>query len=394
MQTKLKDSPYLLAESEEDADVVVVNSCTVTNGADASLRTYINRLNRLGKKILLTGCSLEEGKKLFEQEKIFGIFDHSYKQRITEVVESHERFMRFGEQNYVTDTLVEEFVGKSRAFVKIQEGCDFSCSYCIIPSVRGASRSVDEGLILAQIELLVEKGFSEFILTGTNVGSYGKERQSGIAALVSKIASVAGVERLRVGSMEPSQIDSEFIEIAQEPFFSKQLHIALQHTSDAMLERMNRKNRFASDLALFEKLANLGFALGTDYIIGHPGESEAIWEEAYANLKALPLTHIHPFSYSKRADTPSSLMRDTVDPKAVKERLESVKNLISAKNKAFREKKQTLKVLIESSSKNGVFSGFDQFYNRIDVESKNDISEQWIEVKEYAAREQKNYAKI
>ena len=149
---------------------------------------------------------------------------------------------------------MEEFVGKSRAFIKIQEGCDFRCSYCIIPSVRGDARSHREETILEQVTKLAANGFGEFILTGTNVGSYGQDHNTSMAKLLKKMSTIRGVRRIRIGSLEPIQVDDEFMELLDEPWMAKHLHIALQHTSDKMLEIMNRRNTFATDIELFNKI--------------------------------------------------------------------------------------------------------------------------------------------
>jgi len=297
---------HTISQSESDCDVVVVNSCTVTNGADSSVRGYISSLKRKNPnaRVILAGCgAYQKGEELLKQKKVFGIIGHSKKESIADFISTKESFVELGDFDHIDETIVQDFIGKSRAFIKIQEGCDFECSYCIIPKVRGASRSHKEATILEQINILAHNGFGEFILTGTNVGSYGKGADTSLARLLKKISLIRGVRRVRIGSMEPSQIDSEFLELLDEPWMAKHLHIALQHTSDTMLERMKRNNRFAGDQKLFELIASRGYALGTDFIVAHPGESDALWQEALQRVEALPLTHIHAFTYSKRDGT-------------------------------------------------------------------------------------------
>ena len=379
MISKLKE--FELTQDENSSDIIVVNSCTVTNGADSSVRNYIASMKRKNPdaKVILAGCgSHSKGESLFEDNKVFGVMGHSEKENINEILKKETRFYEIGDLEHIDSTIVEEFVGKSRAFIKIQEGCDFRCSYCIIPSVRGNARSHKEETILEQIRKLAANGFGEFILTGTNVGSYGKDHGTSMAKLLKKMSLIRGVRRIRIGSLEPIQIDDEFMELLDEPWMAKHLHIALQHTSDKMLELMNRRNRFSSDIELFNTIAGRGYALGTDFIVGHPGEGEKEWQEAMNRVKELPLTHIHAFSYSKRDNTASATMKQEVRGNIAKERHRELTALIKAKNYAFRRSHNSdLEVLLETG-KEGVFGGFDQYFNRVEVASEEDLSSNWV----------------
>jgi len=381
---------YRVVEREEEADVIVVNSCTVTNGADSGVRGYINQARRINEKarVILTGCGAHtKGEALFESGKVDGVFGHSEKEKIDRFIESEERFYEIGDLEHIDTTVVEQFVGKSRAFIKIQEGCDFRCSYCIIPYVRGNARSLDEELILEQVGTLAANGFGEFILTGTNVGSYGKDRGGTLAGLLKRMSRIRGVRRIRIGSLEPIQITSEFKELLDEPWMSRHLHIAIQHTSDRMLELMNRRNSFASDLELFEEISARGYALGTDFIVGHPGEGEREWEEAIGRVERLPLTHIHAFTYSRRDGTPSAVMKPAVPGNIAKERHKELTSLVKRKNRAFRSSlKSPLEILVESC-KDGRYVGLDQYYNRVEIECDRDITGEWTVLEKFEALE-------
>lgn len=395
MMSNLKD--FEITQNESEANVVVINSCTVTNSADSTARGYINSLNKLPNKprVIFTGCGVwTKGENLFKEDKVDSLFGHSEKENINELLKNEERFFTAGDLEHIDDTIVEEFIGKSRAFIKIQEGCDFRCSYCIIPYVRGDARSYKEDKILEQIEKLASNGFGEFILTGTNVGSYGKKQHTSLAKLLKKMSQIKGVRRIRMGSIEPIQIDDEFKEIINEPFMAKHLHIALQHTSKKMLEIMNRRNKVLSDLELFEFLRENGYALGTDFIVGHPGETQELWKEAMENLHRFPLTHIHGFTYSKRDGTPSATMSEQVRGDIAKSRYNELISIIDEKNYQFRKNnKETLEVLIEQE-KNGKFIGFDQFFNQIEVESSADLVGDWIFLDNYEAKANGNVAKF
>lgn len=394
MMGELKDYDVTLNESE--ADVIVVNSCTVTNGADSGVRGYINQIEKQGDaKIFLTGCGAHtKGESLFEAKKVQGVFGQSEKSKINELLKQEQPFYELGDLNYVDESVVGEFIGKSRAFIKIQEGCDFRCNYCIIPYVRGDARSMDEQLILDQVANLAINGFGEFILTGTNIGSYGNKENRSIASLLKKMSQIRGVRRIRLGSLEPIQITDEFKEILTEPWLEKHLHIALQHTSPQMLKHMNRRNKFSSDIKLLNEIADKGYALGTDFIVGHPGETDALWEEGYENLKALPLTHVHAFTYSKRDGTPSATMKPEVNGAIAKERLKLLTDLIDEKNLAFRKSLVTpLDVLIESE-KEGYYHGLDQYFNKVIISSPHDLVGNWLEVSNYQVQKDGNYVQF
>lgn len=395
MMSKIKD--YELSLDELDSDIIVVNSCTVTNGADSSVRNYISSMKRKNPhaRVVLAGCgSHSKGETLFEDKKVFGVIGHSEKENINAVLKNDQPFYQIGDLEHIDSTIVEEFVGKSRAFIKIQEGCDFRCSYCIIPSVRGDSRSHKEETILEQITKLAGNGFGEFILTGTNVGSYGQGHNTSMAKLLKKMSRIRGVRRIRIGSLEPIQINDEFMEILNEPWMAKQLHIALQHTSDKMLKLMNRRNEYKTDLELFHKIAAQGYALGTDYIVGHPGEDEKEWAEAMNRVKELPLTHVHAFSYSKRDDTVSATMKPEIRGNVAKERHKELTAIINAKNFAFRrEHRQGLEVLLEGG-KDGVYHGFDQYFNKVFVSSDEDLTSNWVFLNDVEVSNEKNKAQL
>ncbi|KLE06457.1 tRNA (N(6)-L-threonylcarbamoyladenosine(37)-C(2))-methylthiotransferase MtaB [Aliarcobacter butzleri] len=395
MMSNLKDFEVTLDENE--ANIVVINSCTVTNSADSTARTYINSLKKLPQnpRVIFTGCGVwTKGETLFKENKVDSLFGHSQKENINDLLLNEERFFEAGDLTHIDKTIVEEFVGKSRAFIKIQEGCDFRCSYCIIPYVRGDARSYSEDKILEQVTTLAANGFGEFILTGTNVGSYGKKQHTSLAKLLKKMSLIKGVRRIRMGSIEPIQIDDEFKEIINEPFMAKHLHIALQHTSKEMLKIMNRRNKVLSDLELFEFLRENGYALGTDFIVGHPGETEALWKEAMENLHRFPLTHVHAFTYSKRDGTPSATMKPQIKGDIAKVRYNELINIIEQKNYNFRkENKKTLEVLVEQE-KNGKYIGLDQFFNQIEIDSTADLVGDWVYINDYEVKADKNVTRF
>jgi len=392
LKSYIKD--YEITNDEEGADIVVINSCTVTNSADSGVRNYINGVKRRGAKVILTGCgAVSKGKELFASG-IFGVLGASKKSDLNELLKQEKPFFELGNLNSVDKNIVTNYENHTKAFIKIQEGCNFNCSYCIIPSVRGKARSMDEAMILKEARILAQNGYNELVLTGTNIGSYGKDTNSSLGKLLANLGKISGIRRIRLGSIEPSQIDESFREILKEEWLERHLHIALQHTSEAMLKIMRRRNNAFSDLELFNELSSLGFALGTDYIVGHPGESEEIWAEAVENFKKFPITHLHAFVYSPRRDTHSATLKSDVSGDVAKARLKVLQGIAFKNNENFRKNHNgALKILVEQ--KNGDFyEGFDQFYNKAKISSQNDITKEWLEVSEYEIKPDANYAKI
>ncbi|WP_304543543.1 tRNA (N(6)-L-threonylcarbamoyladenosine(37)-C(2))-methylthiotransferase MtaB [Sulfurimonas microaerophilic] len=395
MMSALKE--YEITENESEADMIVINSCTVTNGADTHVRSYISQVEKSGSgaKLFLTGCGAHtKGESLLKENRIHGVFGQSEKQKIDFLLNQEQPFYEKGDLNHIDDAVVGEFVGKSRAFIKIQEGCNFRCSYCIIPYVRGDARSMDEERIIEQVSKLALNGFGEFILTGTNLGSYGQDTKTSLAKLLKRMGMIRGVRRIRLGSVEPIQITDEFKEILDEPWLERHLHIALQHTSPQMLKIMNRRNVYKQDKELFEFLSDKGYTIGTDFITGHPGESAELWKEAMENVKNLPLTHLHAFTYSKRDGTPSATMKPEVNGKIAKERLHELESLVNQKNYDFRKAfNGELDVLVESF-KDGYYHGLDQHFNKIVIDSDEDLLGNWITVSDYQVKEEFNFARV
>lgn len=388
---------YEIVNDDNIADIIVVNSCTVTNGADSGVRNYINSMRNSGKKVILTGCgAVSKGDELFKSSAIFGVLGASNKSKIDEMLGKSEPFYELGDLNFIDKNIVSNYENHTKAFIKIQEGCDFACSYCIIPSVRGFSRSIDEDIILKEAKILASNGYSEIVLTGTNIGSYGKGIGTSLGRLVAHLGKINGIKRIRLGSIEPSQIDESFREILHEPWLERHLHIALQHTSQQMLTIMNRRNRALRDLDLFCELRSMGFALGTDFIVGHPGETPQIWNEAIENFNKFPLTHIHAFIFSPRNGTKSATMPIDVDSQIAKERLKTLQNIVAQNNLKFRQNNadRPLDVLVEKQSNGDIYEGWDQYYNKIKIKSSKNIAKEWIHITDYEIMQESNYAQI
>ncbi|MBF7046212.1 tRNA (N(6)-L-threonylcarbamoyladenosine(37)-C(2))-methylthiotransferase MtaB [Campylobacter volucris] len=390
LKTYIKE--HEIVQDETQADIVVINSCTVTNGADSGLRAYINSVKKNGVKVILTGCgAVSKGKDFFDKKEIFGVLGASNKNKINEFISYDKEFYELGNLNFIDTKIVSDYENHTKAFVKIQEGCDFACSYCIIPSVRGKSRSVPQDEIVKQIKILAQNGYSEIVLTGTNIGSYGLKEKTTLGRLLQLIGKIDGIKRIRLGSLEPAQIDESFKEILNETWLERHLHIALQHTHEKMLRIMRRRSHTENDLALFNELSQKGFALGTDFIVAHPGESEEIWKSALENFKNFNLTHIHAFIFSPRDGTHSASISERINGEIAKERLNTLKTIVEKNNFEFRKKqKQKLEILVESK-KGEFYEGYDQFFNKIKIQTKQDIAKQWLEIEKYGIEYEYNF---
>lgn len=391
IKTHIKEHEVI--NNEDEADVVLINSCTVTNGADSGLKSYINTVNKKGAKVVLTGCAgVSLGEQLYREKKIFALLPASKKSSFDALFKQGANLHEKGDLNFIEKAKLQSFQTHTKAFVKIQEGCDFNCSYCIIPSVRGRSRSLLEFDILNQAKMLVESGHQEIVLTGTNIGSFGKHEGSSLAQLLEKLSLIKGLKRIRLGSLEPAQLDERFMEILSEKIIERHLHIALQHTCEDMLKIMRRRSHSKDDLALFTSLHDKGFALGSDFIIGHPGESKERFDKGFANFKHFGLTHLHAFIYSPRFGTRSALMKDTIPKDIAKARLHLLKDHTDKTNLAFRKaNKVELEVLVEAK-KGEFYEGYDQFFNKIKINCAKNIQGKFIKINDYSIQKECNYA--
>ena len=378
-----KFGAHQITLNENDANVIIINSCTVTNGADSSVRQFVNKIRatKTNVRLLFTGCGVDTlGAALLKDGKIDGLFGSSEKLKAPEFANSNDQVVKIGVKDFIDDAIIWQTQGKSRAYIKIQEGCDFACSYCIIPRARGNSRSLHQTTILTQIKLLADNGLSDFTLTGTNVGSY-----QNLAKLIAKIYDISGVKRLRLGSIEPCQVNEELLDVMSHNCFARHIHVALQHVDTQILKSMNRHNNFADDQKLLYKLHSLGFAIGTDFIVGFPNETKDIWDNSLAKVKDLPLTHIHPFIFSPRDNTPAASLKGASRGDESKARLKAINDLIVHKNFIFRQSGQKLLVFVEENG-----SGYDQFYNRCEIPNVSPKS--WVEVSQYDVLQNTNQA--
>lgn len=317
--------------TNDNIDLFLINTCTVTEKADNETNRIIRKIAKRypQSRLILTGCSAQLNKiKLAELPNI-RLIDNIKKTKILKITA----------QKFPDAVLNQKRV---RPYLKIQEGCDLKCSYCIIPKARPVKWSLDVKSILNSIEEFCRRGYKEVIMTGVNIGSY-EDKTSGekLKDLLVKIEKLNNSVKIRLSSIDPVYIDDEMIDIfAAGRKISNHFHIPLQSASDKILELMGRNYSFKDYMSIAEKITSKikDCALGTDIISGFPGETEADFLETVNNLKKLPIYYIHAFSYSDRPGTASYFLKQKVNQKLIKQRTSIIREISSQKKNEFHEK--------------------------------------------------------
>lgn len=337
-------------EVRQLADLVILNTCTVTASADDDVRQAVRRVHRENPaaKILVTGCYAQRApEELASLPGVEWVVGNSHKTQIAELVTSapYHGNIHVGdifEQHDFLSAPVEDAAGdRTRPNLKIQDGCNNRCSFCIIPFVRGRSRSAPAEQVIEQVRHLSER-YREVVLSGINLGRWGREPGSRLrlADLVRRLLAETGIERLRLSSVEPMDFSDELLELmAASPRMAQHVHAPLQTGSDRILRLMHRKYRprHYAERVLKARAAMPDAAIGADVMVGFPGETEADFEEGRRFIEGLPFTYLHVFTYSARPGTPAAEAADQVPMPVRKERNRVLRELAAAKNRAFRE---------------------------------------------------------
>lgn len=396
MQESLQLAGYQVISFDEGADLVIVNTCTVTNATDAQSRNLIRRARRLNAscRVVVTGCYAQvDPKSLQELPGVNLVLGNEEKQRLLEfLTEEHPTTaVAVSDLRAVENVCLPpltSFAGRSRAFVQIQNGCDAFCSYCIIPYARGASRSAAPHEILQQIEALVTSGYKEIVLTGIHIGGYGTDLASPLSLnqLVRRIETETGVHRLRLGSIEPTELTEELLTtIASSQVVCPHLHIPLQAGNDHVLQRMKRTydTEFFAGLLDRIRMAMPAAAICLDVMTGFPGETEAEFAGAFDFISGLPMTDLHVFPYSKRPGTPAANFSDQVPGDISKQRAEQLRLLAREKYRLFATGfiGQDLEVVVESGMKDGLLKGVSRNYLDIRFPGEETLSGQCVMVR-------------
>lgn len=385
IKNQLIKKGYEEVNFEDKADIYIVNSCTVTSVADRKTRNMLRRAKKINPNgaVIVTGCYAQtNSKELLEMEDIDYVIGNTDKSGIVNFIEdienrtmeklkNHNIFLDSEYTEYEFATLRE----MSRAYVKIQDGCNNFCSYCKIPFARGKSRSRQKENILKEITKLSQEGFKEIILIGINLGAYGEDLENGgnFEDLLRDILKIDGIERVRIGSVYPDKISDEFIEMFSNPKLMPHLHISLQSCDDSVLKRMKRK--YGSSL-IEERLTKLRKAVPNmeytaDVIVGFPGETQEMFENSYKLIDKIGFSGLHIFQYSDRENTLASTFEDKIDPKVKKERADELEKLkeIMAERERKKYLDKELRILVEEE-KNGYFYGYSENYLRVKLKGE------------------------
>jgi threonylcarbamoyladenosine tRNA methylthiotransferase MtaB len=315
------------------SDVVVINSCTLTARADSDTRSFIRRVARLNPKakMIVTGCYAERvPEELEEMPQVWEVFSNSEKRNLSEKILALSRPVR--QESTVPF--------RSRALVKVQDGCDYRCTFCVIPSVRGNSVSIEKEEILARIKELIAQGFKEIVLTGIHLNSYGLDLKpkSSLLDLIQMITSLKGATRIRLSSLDPRHLEPSLLGfITKNEKICPHFHLSLQSGSDEVLRRMGRKIKAADYKRILSCLREKSplASLGADIIVGFPGETEEDFQRTFGLLEQSPLTYCHVFSYSPRPGTVAATWPQ-VKAADKKQRAASLRALSRKKNMEFR----------------------------------------------------------
>lgn len=367
---------------ENKSDIYIVNSCTVTSIADKKTRNVLRRAKKMNPEsiVIVTGCYAQtNSKELLEIEEIDFVVGNSNKSGLVDFIQDIEnKKSKVLTENIFEERAYEEYEfatlrEMSRAYIKIQDGCNNFCSYCKIPFGRGKSRSRSLESICKEIEVLTKEGFKEFIIIGINLGAYGEDLDSDVnlETLLETVVKLEGVERVRIGSMYPDKISDRFIEIMRENSdkLMPHLHISLQSCDNTVLERMRRN--YGAELIqerllkLRENVENMEYT--ADVIVGFPGETDEMFNNTYKVIKNIGFSDLHVFQYSDREKTLANTFTDKIDGNVKKKRAEVLETLRKEMGKERREKYigKELEVLVEEIKEDGCSYGYSQNYLRV-----------------------------
>ena len=336
-----KNRGYEIASFDDECDIYVVNTCTVTNNSDRKDRKIINSIKNKDACKVVCGCFVESAKE-YDFSDIDVVIGNYNKSNIVDLVEENLKTGKqiIAKENIMTvpfeDMEISHVETRTRAFVKIQDGCENYCSYCIIPFVRGRCRSKKKDVILEEISSLVNNGYNEIVLTGIHTGNYGVDLGTCFSDLLEDILKISGLKRLRISSIEITELDDKFFKLLENPVLCNHLHVPLQSGSDRILKLMNRKYDKKEYLSVINKIRSIrpDISITTDVIVGFPGENSDDFNECLSFVKEVNFAKVHVFPYSKRNGTKAARMGGHIDGNTKKER---TKELLELSDKLEKE---------------------------------------------------------
>lgn len=392
----LRENDHQVVAKEKDADVVIVNTCTVTAKSDYQSRQLVRRAVRSGARVIATGCYAQlKPEELKEISGLDLIVGNSSKQdivsRINDVRKTAEG-QEAKEPVFIDDpsaklTFQPYYSNRSRAFLKVQDGCNFACSYCAVPKARGKSRSLALEDTLKAVEEMDFQGYREIVMTGIHIGTYGLDLKpkTSLLTLMERITQEYPGIRIRLSSIEPQEMSDSLLALIKERNICSHLHIPLQSGSDRILKLMNRRYTTAFYKQLINRIITEipGIAIGTDIITGFPGESDKDFDETVKFVERLALSYMHVFPYSKRPDTKALLLSDFISEKVKKERVKKLMNISKNKKKNYMTKHlgKVLDVIVEKKNiTSGYYNAISSNYLRVSVKAEGLKSGQNLKV--------------
>lgn len=363
---QLKKMGYTGAEEGEEAELCIVNTCTVTEGADSSSRHQIRSLLKKHPhaKIMVTGCMAQNNPEaILALDPRIEVVPNPEKERLLDRV--------FPNEESLPEFNIEAFDAHTRAFVKVQDGCDSFCSYCIIPYVRGRSRSRKIEEVIKEVEGLIRNGYKEVVLTGINIGDFEDEGKR-LADLVRAVDQVEGLKRLRVSSIDPDEVDADLADaILHGKTTCPSMHIVLQAGSNVVLKKMNRKYTRQDFLDAVDRMVEQApdFTVTTDIIVGFPGETETDFQETLEMVQRIGFAKVHMFPYSPRKRTRAALYPNRVPEETIRHRKQELLRLAEQTGFALRNRfvGRSMEVLLENEEKEGFLMGHTSNFLRVFV---------------------------
>lgn len=379
LEQELERARWKRAEKEGAVQLVIVNTCIVTQKASHQCRQEIRRAIRENPEahVVVTGCYAQVyPEELSSIEGISLIVGNKGKEKIPELVQQlpflNKRVLieEFSKKEQFVCMNASRFLNRSRAFLKIQDGCESFCSYCIVPYARGPYRSMKIKEVLLSIEQLLEKGYKEIVLTGIHLGKYGIDTGESLEELLREVDKQEYPLRIRLSSIEPNEISDLLIElVAEKEFLCKHFHIPLQSGDNRILKRMNRRytrEQFSEVIQKIKKRIPLA-GIGTDVMVGFPGEDENAFRNTQILVKELPLSYVHVFPYSDRPKTSAFYFKEKLPPEVIKKRAKILRELGEQKREAFLKMcvNKVFSVVVESRTQDGLLRGITENYIKV-----------------------------
>ena len=371
---------HRMTNDVEEADLLVVNTCAVTGEAVRKSRKLLGRASRQNPeaRLVVSGCyaSLDPGATA-EAEGVDLVIDNRDKDRLVEIVSRELDLTSMPQSSMEPDTTGLLARGRQRAFIKVQDGCRYRCTYCIVTLARGEERSRPAGEVIEEINRLHAEGIQEVVLTGVHIGGYGSDMGSNISELIRQVLAETEIPRLRIGSIEPWDLPPGFWSLFENPRFMPHLHLPLQSGSDSVLRRMSRRCRTDEYLELIRQArAEVpDFNVTTDIIVGFPGETEDEWQQTLDVVQEIGFGHLHIFAFSPRQGTKAAELPDPVSRELKRQRSEALHRLGESMKRSTAEVYlgRTLPILIEGSGENG-WSGYTPNFLRVQLAATPGVS--------------------